>query len=371
MSDTIDCVVVGAGVVGLAIGRQLALSGAEVVVLESERQVGAHTSSRNSEVIHAGIYYAQDSLKANLCVSGKHLLYGYCEATGVPHRRVGKLIVANGADEVERLRDILRRGLANGVTDLEWLEANEAHGFEPQVRADAAIHSPSTGIVDSHALMMSLQGELEDRGGAVVLGQTVSRVTAQPDAFALHCDGAATPTAHARILINAAGLWASSFARRIEGLPPHHIPETRYAKGQYFDYAGPSPFRRLVYPVPIVGGLGIHATVDLSGRTRFGPDAVWVDGVDYEIDETRERDFVEAIASYFPAVEPRRLSPGYVGVRPKLYRPGEPSADFLIQGPADHGIPGLVNLFGIESPGLTACLAIAAHVEKRVAESHG
>ncbi len=369
MSDTIDCVVVGGGVVGLAIGRQLALSGYEVAILESEKRIGAHTSSRNSEVIHAGIYYAYQSLKANLCLSGKRLLYQYCEARGVPHAKLGKLIVANGADEVQRLRDILERGVANGVTDLEWLEAAEVKALEPRVRADAAIHSPSTGIVDSHALMMSLHGEVEGNGGAVVLGQTVSRVAVRPTGFALYFDGEAKPAAYSRSLINAAGLWASSFARTIDGLDSAFVPETRYAKGHYFDYPGPAPFRRLVYPVPIVGGLGIHATLDLSGRTRFGPDAEWVDAVDYDIDDSRQAVFSRSIAAYFPGVDEQRLSPAYAGVRPKLYSPEERPSDFVIAGPVDHGVPGLVNLFGIESPGLTACLAIAAHVAERVSES--
>ncbi|MEM7500479.1 MAG: NAD(P)/FAD-dependent oxidoreductase [Pseudomonadota bacterium] len=362
MSGTIDCLVVGGGVVGLAIGRAMARSGQEVAVLESERQVGAHTSSRNSEVIHAGIYYQHDSLKARLCLTGKRLLYEYCEHRGVPHARLGKLIVASGSSEMEVLRDILRRGRGNGVTDLEWLEASQVRAFEPQVRADVAVLSPSTGIVDSHALMMSYQGDLEDRGGAVVLGQTVTRVVVESSGFAVHCDGEKQIAARSRTLINAAGLWASDFAHRIDGLSPSQIPATTYAKGHYFDYAAPSPFRKLVYPVPIVGGLGVHATNDLAGRTRFGPDAEWVADINYDFDATRKEAFVSQIVRYFPALEAARLSPAYTGLRPKLYQPGEVSADFMITGPSEHGVSGLVNLFGIESPGLTASLAIADYV---------
>ena len=368
MSGTIDCLVVGGGVIGLAIGRSMALSGAEVVVLESERHVGSHTSSRNSEVIHAGIYYQRDSLKARLCLAGKRLLYEYCEKRGVPHARLGKLIVASGSSETDVLRDIVRRGRGNGVTDLEWLDASQVRALEPNVRADVAVLSPSTGIIDSHVLMMSFQGDLEDRGGVVVLGQTATRVVAERSSFAVYCDEENEVAVRSRMLINAAGLWASDLAHRIDGLSHSQIPETTYAKGHYFDYAGPSPFGRLVYPVPIVGGLGIHATNDLAGRARFGPDAEWVDDIAYGFEPGRDSAFVEAIARYFPAIESGRLSPAYTGLRPKLYQPGDASADFKIAGPDEHGVPGLVNLFGIESPGLTASLAIADHVRDLLRE---
>lgn len=369
MSSTLDCLVVGGGVIGLAIGRAMALAGSDVVVVESEPRIGAHTSSRNSEVIHAGIYYQEDSLKARLCVLGKRLLYSYCERRRVPHARLGKLIVANGNTETAALREIFERGQRNSVSDLEWLEREKIRDLEPNVLADAAVRSPSTGIVDSHALMTSLRGDLEDKGGAVALSQKVTRVVVEKAGFAVHCEGDSEVSARSRMLVNATGLWASSFAECIEGLDSDQIPQTMYAKGHYFDYLGPAPFRRLVYPVPIVGGLGIHSTKDLAGRTRFGPDAEWVDDIAYGFDVSRAGTFVRSIARYFPAVDSARLSPAYTGLRPKLYRPGEASADFVISGPEVHGIHGLVGLFGIESPGLTASLAIADHVRLMLTEN--
>ena len=362
MIDTVDCVVVGAGVVGLAIARRVALAEHEVFVLEAEDRIGSHASSRNSEVIHAGIYYPPGSLKAELCVLGKAALYRYCHRKRVPCARLGKLIVATTEGEVETLRGILDNGLENGVRDLEWLGPRQIAVLEPAVEAQAAILSPSTGIVDSHALMFSLQGDLEARGGMVLLNHRVSRVVADGDGFLLFCRGEESAVARCRRLVNAAGLWASSFARCIEGLDEDTVPETSFAIGRYYGYAQASPFRRLVYPVPIVGGLGIHATIDLAGQVRFGPDAEWIEQLDYRFDEESKSAFVSAIGRYYPGLDASKLSPSYTGVRPKLYRPGAPPVDFVIQGPADHGVAGLVNLFGIESPGLTSSLAIADRV---------
>ena len=351
---------------GLAVARKLAQADREVLVLEAETHIGSHTSSRNSEVIHAGIYYPRGSLKARFCLAGKKSLYRYCAEKGVPHQRLGKLIVANGQAEVGRLRGIHEQGLKNGVDDLEWLDADQVHDREPSVRADTAIWSPSTGIVDSHALMLALQGDVEAAGGSVLVNHRVIGLALDRGDIRVRCDAGERFSVRCRWLINAAGLWASQLAEQAEGVRPAGFPQTRYAKGHYFDY-GKSPFSHLVYPVPIVGGLGIHATNDLSGRARFGPDAEWVDSVDYAFDGSRKAAFSAAIRSYYPSLDDERLAPAYTGIRPKLYSPGEPSADFVIQGPAEHGVAGWVNLFGIESPGLTSCLAIADAVHETLA----
>ena len=361
MSVRADCVVIGAGVVGLAVARQLAHAGREVLVLEAEARVGSHTSSRNSEVVHAGIYYPRDSLKAGLCVAGKRMLYRYCRTMGVPYERLGKLIVANGKAEIGILQGILKQALANGVTDLEWLSARQVCDREPGVRADAALLSPSTGIVDSHALMLAFHGDVEAAGGAVLLNHRVTGLTVDRFGISVRCDAGGRFVVRTDSLVNAAGLWASDLARRAEGMSHERVPKTRYAKGHYFGY-GASPFRHLVYPVPIMGGLGIHATNDLSGQVRFGPDAEWVTDIDYAFDGSRKAAFVEAVSRYYPDLQPNRLIPAYTGIRPKLYRPGHAPADFVIQGREEHGVEGLVHLFGIESPGLTSCLAIAERV---------
>lgn len=362
MSDTLDCIVVGAGVVGLAIARRMAMAGQEVAVLEVEDRIGAHTSSRNSEVIHAGIYYPEGSLKAQLCVDGKEALYAYCGKRNVPHARLGKLIVAGGAEDEAVLHEIDAKARANGVDDLQWLTQTEVTAREPLLAATAALFSPSTGIVDSQALMLSLQADLESCGGAVVLRHRVDKVFVESGGFSVICDGNPQSSVRCRRLVNAAGLWAPSLAQRVDGVNAATVPRTYLAKGHYFAYSGRSPFRHLVYPVPIVGGLGIHATNDLAGFVRFGPDAEWVEDIDYTFDERKLEEFVAAIRRYFPTVEPGKLSPSYTGLRPKLYAAGAPAADFAIQGRAVHGIDGLVNLFGIESPGLTSSLAIADHV---------
>lgn len=364
MTDQLDCIVIGAGVIGLAIGRSLALAGREVVVLDAEPNIGMHTSSRNSEVIHAGLYYPDDSLKARLCVTGKAMLYEYCDVNRVPAKRIGKLIVASGEGELQRLETIRAQAERNGVHDLRMLSANEVRSAEPNVVCDAAMLSPSTGIIDSHALMLALQGEIEARGSYVLTHNRVTFVTPGADGFLLSLEGS-EESYSCRTLINSAGLFAPDLANEIPGFPEAAKYSARYAIGHYFAYQGRSPFNHLVYPVPVDGGLGIHATNDIGGMTRFGPDVEWIDSIDYEFDESRKPRFAETIRRYFPGLEEERLVPAYTGIRPKLTGPGEPASDFVIQGEDVHGIPGLINLFGIESPGLTACLAIGDYVARK------
>jgi L-2-hydroxyglutarate oxidase LhgO len=362
-------VIIGAGVVGLAIGRELVATGREVVLLESEPGVGTATSSRNSGVIHAGIYYAPGSLKARLCVRGKELLYAYCEQRHVAHRRCGKLIVAAEEHERATLADYAARAAANGVQDLRGLSIAEAAAIEPAVRCVEALYSPSTGIIDGHELMQALIGDIESGGGYIVLSSRVERVEVGASGFALSlADGRGTRLT-CRELINAAGLGAPSMARAIEGLDPRCVPAERFARGRYYALRGPAPFRSLVYPVADAHSLGIHATLDIGGRTRFGPDLEWIDGVDYAFGGDRRDEFAAAIRRYYPALDAARLAPDYTGIRPKIYGPGDPPADFRIDGRTRHGISGLVNLFGIESPGLTASLAIAESVADMLRDS--
>jgi L-2-hydroxyglutarate oxidase LhgO len=360
LPEQADVVVVGAGVVGLACARELALRGREVLVLERHPLIGTETSSRNSEVIHAGIYYPTGSRKARLCVEGKALLYQYCAAAGVAHRRCGKLIVATEPGHLGILREYQVQAERNGAGKLEWLDADQVRALEPAVRALAGVLSPTTGIIDSHGFMLSLQGELEARGGLVVCNSHVRSLARCADGLRIVTDDVELA---ARCVVNSAGLAAPDLAR---DLAPD-VPRAHFARGRYYGYAGPAPFSRLVYPVAEAGGLGVHVTVDLAGQVRFGPDVEWIDGVDYTFDDRRRGDFAEAIARYFPDVDAGRLLPGYTGVRPKISGPGEPAADFRIDGPAEHGVPGLVNLLGIESPGLTASLAIARLVADVVA----
>lgn len=369
MAESIDCAVVGAGVVGLAVARALALAGREVLVLEAAGAVGTQTSSRNSEVIHAGIYYPPGSLKARLCVEGRERLYRFCAERGVPHRRLGKLIVATRDSEVETLERYRANALANGVQDLEWLDPRGVARLEPAVRCVAALHSPSTGILDSHAYMQALQGEAEHHGAVIALRSPVRSGRMLPSGIGLEVEsGGEAVTLTCRAVVNCAGLTAPRVARSIEGMPLEHVPRERYAKGHYFVLKGRSPFGRLIYPVPEPGGLGVHVTLDLGGQARFGPDVEWVDAIDYGFDASRARRFYEAIRRYYPALPEDALLPGYTGIRPKIAGPGEPAADFLIQGPETHGVPGLVHLFGIESPGLTASLAIAERVAAAIAQ---
>jgi L-2-hydroxyglutarate oxidase LhgO len=370
MTDRVECIVIGAGVVGLAVARELALAGREVVVVEAAEGIGTETSSRNSEVIHAGIYYAKDSLKARLCVAGKWRLYDYCASHGVPHRRCGKLIVANGEDEVGLLEGIRSRGLGNGVDDLRLLSAAEARALEPAVRCDAAILSPSTGIIDSHALMLAYQGDAEAAGAMLAFHSPVLEGALEDDGVRLTVgDGAARYDIRCRLLVNAAGLHAPTIARRIAGFPAAHVPAAYFCKGSYFSLVGRQPFGRLIYPVPASASLGVHVTIDMAGQVRFGPDQEWVETLDYNVDPRRADGFYAAVRRYWPDLPNGALVPGYAGIRPKIQAPDEPMRDFLIQGPAVHGVPGLVNLFGIESPGLTASLAIADLVAERLAEA--
>ena len=364
--ESVNTVVIGAGVVGLAAARALAQSGREVWVLEAADGIGTGTSSRNSEVIHAGIYYPAGSLKARFCVQGKAMLYDYCAGRGIPHSRLGKLIVAADPTEVPVLHTIRAKAAANGVTDLELLDGDDARRLEPALHAAAALLSPSTGIVDSHALMLALQGDIGHAGGAVVFHAPVLGGSAHPDGFVLHIGGEEPMDLHCEALVNAVGLHAPDVARRIGGIPPDTIPTAHLCKGSYYSLQGRAPFRRLIYPVPEAAGLGVHLTLDLGGQARFGPDVQWVAREEYDVDISRADGFYAAIRRYWPALPDGALLPGYAGIRPKVSGPGEPAADFLVSGPAQHGIGGLVNLFGIESPGLTASLALGAHVEALV-----
>jgi L-2-hydroxyglutarate oxidase LhgO len=360
MTPDIDCIVLGAGVIGLAIARELAASGREVLVAESGDGIGSGVSSRNSEVIHAGIYYPRGSLKARLCVEGRRRLYAYCAERGVPHRKTGKLIVAATAGQSPQLDEIAARAHANGVADLYRIDGAAARELEPELECHAALVSPSTGIVDSHALMLALQGDAERDGAQCVFRTRFAAGRVLPSGgFELHFDGAEPMTLTAGCVVNATGLSAPDTARHLAGQPPEHIPTAWLCKGSYFSLAGKSPFSRLIYPMPDEAGLGVHLTLDLGGQARFGPDTQWVETEDYTVDPRRADVFYAAIRRYWPALADGALQPAYAGIRPKITGPGTPAADFVIAGPSVHGVPGLLNLFGMESPGLTACLAIA------------
>ena len=360
----IECVVVGAGVVGLAVARALAAQGREVLILEAEGAIGTGISARNSEVIHAGIYYPFESLMRRLCVEGRAMLYDYCSARGIPFARCGKLIVATSEEEQAKLSSIGERARRNGVSDIAMLSAADALALEPELSCCGALLSPSTGIVDSHALMLSLLGDAERSGAVIAFNTPLVSAAVSEGVIALETGGADPARLTCRSLINAAGLDAPSLARRITGLSPQHVPQAYLAKGSYFTLTGPSPFTRLIYPVPVPGGLGTHLTLDLEGRARFGPDVEWVSEIDYAVDPAKRPDFMTAIARYWPGVTGRVLDPAYSGIRPKIVPQGAPAQDFVIQDARVHGIPGLVNLFGIESPGLTSSLAIAEEVAR-------
>lgn len=359
--EQVQCVVIGAGVVGLAVARALALAGREVLVLEAAHAIGTGTSSRNSEVIHAGLYYAAGSLKARLCVQGKAMLYDYCAARGVAHRRCGKLLVATSEEQLTKLPGMLERAALNRVDDLVLLSRDEVRALEPELVCQAALYSPSTGIVDSHALMLALQGDIENAGGLVVLNSALAQAQCAASAMTLVAtDGTRL---QAKMVVNAAGLQAPALARAFRGLDPRHVPRAWFAKGNYFTLAGRAPFSHLIYPLPQAAGLGVHLTLDLGGQAKFGPDVQWVQSPDdLMVDPARGDAFYAEVRKYWPALEDGALMPGYAGIRPKIHGPDEPACDFLIQGPAKHGVPGLVNLFGIESPGLTSALAIGDHV---------
>jgi L-2-hydroxyglutarate oxidase LhgO len=362
MSESVDAVVVGAGVIGLAIARRLARDGREVIVLERNDAIGSEISARNSEVIHAGIYNLPRRLKSTLCVAGRSMLYRYCAEHGVPHARLGKLIVAVEPSEIAALAKLKEQGELNGVDDLVWLTGNAAMTLEPQLVCVAAVLSPSTGIIDGHQLMLALQGDLEDAGGVVVLNGPVEAGEVRNDGILLSVGGAEPMRLQARTVINAGGLGAMDLARALKGLPAQHAAPIWFAKGNYFRLTRKAPFSRLIYPIPVPGGLGTHMTLDLAGRARFGPDVEWIDRLDYAVNPQRGGSFYADIRRYWPDLPDDALAPDYAGVRPKLAPAGSPMLDFRIEGPAQHGVPGLVNLFGIESPGLTSCLAIADHV---------
>ena len=365
--ETVDAVVIGAGVVGLAVARALALQGRDVVVLERAGAIGTGSSSRNSEVIHAGIYYATDSLKARLCVRGRELLYAYCVSHGIEHRRCGKLLVASNETQRVRLASIQAQAASNGVTDLSLLNAAQARALEPQLDVVAALLSPSTGIIDSHALMLALHADIETHGGMLALRSPVLAIDSRPGLHVLQVGGQAPMELGARCVVNAAGLWAPGLAAVTCGLAAGLVPQARYAKGNYFALPARAPFTHLIYPVPEEAGLGVHLTLDLAGQARFGPDVEWIapatpDDIDYRVDPARATAFASAIRRYWPGLPDGALQPAYSGVRPKVARHGEVQKDFVLQGPADHALAGLVNLYGIESPGLTASLAIADEV---------
>ncbi|WP_371421077.1 NAD(P)/FAD-dependent oxidoreductase [Tardiphaga sp.] len=364
--DKVECVVVGAGVVGLAIARRMAEAGREVIVLEAADAIGTVTSSRNSEVIHAGIYYPAGSLMARLCVAGKQALYDYCRDRGIPHRNSGKLIVATRPEEIAKLASIKAHAEANGVADLEEISGAEARALEPALACEAALLSPSTGIVDSHSYMLSLRGEAEAAGAAFAFLAPLERGRVTAGGFELDVGGEAPMTLACDMLINSAGLSATAIARMLDGMPLDLIPPAYLAKGCYFSCNAKAPFSRLIYPVPEPGGLGVHLTLDLAGQARFGPDVEWVDHIDYTVDPARGERFYPAIRRYWPSLPDGALMPSYSGMRPKIVPPAVAVQDFMIQGAQTHGVPGLINLFGIESPGLTSSLAIADYVAEMV-----
>ena len=370
MAEKLDCAVIGAGVVGLAIARKLAMNGRDVVILEAENAFGTHTSSRNSEVIHAGIYYATDSYKARFCVSGRKALYRYCEEHRIAHRRIGKVIVACDESELPGMHKYKKQAEVNGVDDLRLLDGSALAKMEPAVRGVAGFLSPSTGIVDSHGLMLAYLGDAEAHGASLALASPVVSGAVHEDGIELEIGGASPMRLCCATVVNAAGLTAQAVARSIAGIPAAAIPPTYYAIGHYYTLAAKTPFSRHIYPVARPDWLGVHVTVDLGGQVKFGPDFAWIDRIDYRFDESREAAFYQAIRRYYPGLPEGALQPGYTGIRPRITGPGEPVQDFVIQGTAMHGVPGLVNLFGIESPGLTSSLAIADYVADLVAAQH-
>jgi L-2-hydroxyglutarate oxidase LhgO len=361
--NEVDCIVIGAGVIGLAVARAIARGDREVIVIEREREAGRHASSRNSEVIHAGIHYAPGSLRARLCVLGKELLYGYCDVNNIAYRRCGKLTVAASAAEQDKLEALAANARACGV-ELEWLDGDEARRLEPELRCALALNSPSTGIIDSHGLLQCLLGDAESYGANVAFGTRVTALRPVKAGIEVCVDSQHDAAVRARWIVNCAGLSAAAVAASIAGFPRSAIPKIHCAKGSYFSLPGRAPFSHLIYPLPATSGhLGVHLTLDLAGGARFGPDLQWLESLDdaqpdYGVDAQRAHSFIDAVRAYWPAVPAERLAPAYAGIRPKLSGPAEPARDFLISGPAEHGIPGIVNLFGIESPGLTACLAL-------------
>ena len=369
MAERVDAVVIGAGVIGLAVARALAMAGREVVILEKNAAFGEETSARNSEVIHAGIQYRPDGVRASLAVKGRDALYRFCAEHKVDHARCGKLLVAIGETEVAGLHALKAKAERNGVDDLEIVDGVAARALEPGLSCDAAILSPSSGIVDSHGLMLALLGELEDNGGALALSSPVTAGRVHGDNIELDVGGADPIVLQAKTVVNCAGLWSDRVARSIDGIPPETIPALNYGKGQYFTYSGAAPFKRLIYPLPSPDSQGVHYTRDLGGQAKLGPDITFIDSnTDYSVDETRRTAFAAAAQRFWPDLDPEKLQPGYAGIRPKLKGPGE-EGDFLFSDASIHGVPGYLGLYGIESPGLTTCLAIADHAAALLARA--
>ncbi|NKB57008.1 MAG: FAD-dependent oxidoreductase [Alphaproteobacteria bacterium] len=362
MTESVDCVVIGAGVVGLAVARALAQSGREVIVLEGADMIGSETSSRNSEVIHAGIYYPVGSLKAEFCIDGKNALYEYCSEHGVPHRRCGKIIVATDEDQVPAMHEIKERAAKCGVTDLEFLTAEDAKAMEPELFCHAALMSPSTGIIDTHTLMLEFLGDTEAAGGMIAYLSPVESGAVADEGIVLNVGGETPMRLLCRTVINSAGIHAPHIAGLIEGMPADKVPTTYLTKGNYYSLTGKTPFSRLVYPAPTTQFLGVHITIDIGGQARFGPDVEHIDTIDYDVDPRRSDGFYEAVRRYWPGLKDGALQPAYSGIRPRITPPGAPLCDFVLQGPGEHGVHGLVNLLGIESPGLTSSMAIADRV---------
>jgi L-2-hydroxyglutarate oxidase LhgO len=359
--------VIGAGVVGLAIARAAAMAGHEVIVAEAASAIGTGVSSRNSEVIHAGLYYPTGSKRAFHCVRGRRMLYEFCSSHGVPHRKCGKLVVATNESERERLAAVHKQAEINGVEGVEIIDAAAAKRLEPELACVAAMHSPETGIIDSHSFMLALRGDLEDRGGVVAFASPIERLRpARGGAWEVEVGGSEPQWFVFDAVVNSAGLGAQRIARATEGYPPERVPRLVLAKGNYFGFAGRPAFSRLVYPVPVPGGLGVHVTLDLAGRMRFGPDVEWIERENYDVDPKRAQAFYARIRDYWPGLPDGSLAPDYAGIRPKLTGPGEAAADFMIEGPAQHGLPRLVHLFGIESPGLTSSLSLADEVVESI-----
>lgn len=358
----LDVAVIGAGVIGLSVARNLAKNGREVVVFEKEDSIGLHSSSRNSEVNHSGIYYNQGSLKARLCVEGNKTLYEYCEGNEIPVKRLGKIVTASTEEEIPKLEELKTRGEINGVYDLALLDSQEVKDLEPVITCARGLFSPSTGIIDSHRFLQALRRDVIREKGCIQILSPVIEGEVQNNGVALAIGGNDNAIVICNTVVNCAGLYAQDIAGKIAGLPKETIPESYFAKGHYFILRKDSPFSHLVYPLPTLGGLGIHVTLDMEGNARFGPDVTWINEIDYSFDESRIKDFYDAIRTYYPGLKDGDLQPGYTGIRPKLKSAGCQEQDFIIHGPMDHTVPGLINLYGIESPGLTASLALAEHV---------
>jgi len=363
----VQILVIGAGVVGLAVARAAALAGHDVIVAEKTSGIGNGVSSRNSEVIHGGMYYPTGSLRAHHCPRGRRLMYDFCALHGVPHRKCGKLIVATEDAEIAKMEAILKQGLTNGVEGFRMIDGAAARAMEPHVHCVAALHSPETGIIDSHSFMRALQGDLEDRGGAIAFNTAVERLIHTQAGWIVRYSGSASGELAVDAVVNSAGLGAQTLARNTEGYPGKRVPRLVMARGNYYGYAGRPVFSRLIYPAPRSdGGLGTHVTLDLAGRMRFGPDVEWIDKEDYNVNPARAQSFYASIRRYWPGLPDNSLQPDYAGIRPKLTGPGEPAADFMIDAPAQHDLPGLVQMFGIESPGLTSSLSLADEVLRQL-----